>query len=78
MKMIQQLSESYDIPVLNAIRTDQVIGKAARLHRMVVDVDDKAKALEDYEAATSGMLELLGVTALAQPKPEQDENVASQ
>ena len=61
MKMIQQLSETYEIPVLNAIRTDQVIGKAARLHRMVADVDDKAKALEDYEAATTSILELLGV-----------------
>jgi len=78
MKMIEQLSQTYDIPVLNAIRTDQVIGKAARLHRMVVDVDDKAKALEDYEAATSSILELLGIQGPAQPEQEQGQGVAAQ
>jgi chromosome partitioning protein len=62
MRMIDQLSESYKIPVLNAIRTDQVIGKAARMHKMVADVDPKAKALEDYEAAAVSLLEMLGVT----------------
>ena len=62
MRMIDQLSETYKIPVLNAIRTDQVIGKAARMHKMVADVDPKAKALEDYEAAATTLLEMLGVT----------------
>jgi chromosome partitioning protein len=61
MKMIGQLSETYKIPVLNAIRTDQIIGKAARLHKMVVDVDPKAKAWEDYDMATGTLLEILGV-----------------
>ena len=61
MKMIGQLSETYKIPVLNAIRTDQIIGKAARLHKMVVDVDPKAKAWEDYDMATGTLLEMLGV-----------------
>ena len=37
MKMIEQLSETYKIPVLNAIRTDQIIGKAARAHRMITE-----------------------------------------
>ena len=59
MRMIGQLSETYNIPVLNAIRTDQVIGKAARMHKMVADVDPRAKALEDYEAAATSLLELL-------------------
>ena len=59
MKMIEQLSETYKIPVLNAIRTDQIIGKAARAHRMIADIDPKAKALDDYEAATTAMLEIL-------------------
>ena len=62
MRMIDQLSETYKIPVLNSIRTDQAIGKAARMHRMVVDVDPKAKALEDYEAAAATLLDMLGVT----------------
>jgi chromosome partitioning protein len=62
MRMIDQLSETYKIPVLNAIRTDQVIGKAARMHKMVADVDPKAKALEDYEVAATTLLGMLGVT----------------
>ena len=63
MRMIEQLSETYKIPVLNSIRTDQVIGKAARMHKMVADVDPKAKALEDYEAAAAVLLEMLGVNS---------------
>ena len=62
MRMIDQLSETYTIPVLNAVRTDQVIGKAARMHKMVADVDPKAKALEDYETAATTLLGMLGVT----------------
>ena len=61
MRMIDQLSETYKIPVLNSIRTDQAIGKAARMHKMVVDVDPKAKALEDYESAAATLLDMLGV-----------------
>jgi len=73
MKMIGQLSETYNIPVLNAIRTDQVIGKAARLHRMVADVDPKAKALEDYDGATTSLLNLLGMIGF---EAKHDETVA--
>jgi nitrogenase subunit NifH len=61
MKMIEQLSQTYRIPVLNAIRTDQIIGKAARAHKMIADLDPKAKALEDYEAATTSLLEMFDV-----------------
>jgi chromosome partitioning protein len=58
MKMIAQLSETYKIPILEAIRTDQIIGKAARAHKMIADLDPKAKALEDYDAATASLLEM--------------------
>jgi chromosome partitioning protein len=75
MKMIAQLSETYKIPVLNTIRTDQIIGKAARLHKMVADVDPKAKALEDYEAATSAIMEILGVTGF-NTEPQHGESIA--
>ena len=53
MKMIDQLSETYKIPILTAIRTDQIIGKAARAHKMIADLDPNAKALEDYETAVT-------------------------
>ncbi len=75
MKMIEQLSETYKIPVLNAIRTDQIIGKAARAHRMIADIDPKAKALEDYEAATTAILDILKPGA-ARIEPHHGQSVA--
>ena len=75
MKMITQLGETYKIPVLNSIRTDQIIGKAARLHQMVVDVDPKAKAWEDYDAATAAVLGILGVERL-DSEPQHGESIA--
>jgi chromosome partitioning protein len=75
MKMIEQLSETYKIPVLNAIRTDQIIGKAARAHRMIADIDPKAKALEDYEGATTAILEILKPDAVL-TEPQHGESVA--
>jgi len=71
MKMIHQLSETYKIPILTAIRTDQAIGKASRAHQMIADLDPKAKALEDYTAAAASLLELL---APGEFKAEQTQN----
>lgn len=75
MKMIDQLSETYKVPILNAIRTDQIIGKAARAHKMIADLDPKAKALEDYEAATVSLLELFRVEGLSL-EPQHGKSIA--
>ncbi len=75
MKMIDQLSETYKIPILNAIRTDQIIGKAARAHKLIADLDPKAKALEDYSAATVSLLEIFNVERL-RVEPQHDESIA--
>ena len=64
MKMMGQLSETYKIPILPAIRTDQVIGKATRAHKMVADLDPASKALEDYHAAASQLLEFFKVEGM--------------
>lgn len=61
MKMVEQLSTSFQLPVLASIRTDQSIGKAARAHSMLGDFDPKAKALEDYRLAATQILDLLQV-----------------
>lgn len=74
MKMIEQLSVTYKIPVLNSIRTDQMIGKAVRLHKMLADVDPKAKALEDYQASADSLLSMLGVPVV-QSNPEHGQSV---
>ena len=71
MKMIEQLSEAYSIPVLNSIRTDQAVGKAGRLHKMIADSEPTSKALEDYDTAAGAILELLS-TGKA-PKQEHAE-----
>lgn len=75
MKMIGQVSETYKIPILTAIRTDQIIGKAARAHKMVADLDPKAKALEDYDAATAALLEIFNVEGVAS-QPHHGESIA--
>jgi chromosome partitioning protein len=75
MKMIGQVSETYKIPILTAIRTDQIIGKAARAHKMVADLDPKAKALEDYDAATAALLEIFKVEGVAS-QPHHGESIA--
>lgn len=64
MKMMGQLSDTYKIPILSAIRTDQVIGKATRAHKMVADLDPKAKALEDYDAAAGQLLDFFSVEGM--------------
>ncbi len=75
MKMIDQLGETYKIPILNAIRTDQIIGKAARAHNMIVDLDPKAKALEDYDTATASLLEIFKAERLI-TEPQHGESIA--
>lgn len=73
MKMIAQLGEAYSIPVLEAIRTDQAVAKAGRVHKMIVDVEPTSKALEDYDAAAESILKVMGVKA---PKQEHAEAAA--
>jgi chromosome partitioning protein len=73
MKMIDQLSQTYKIPILNQIRTDQIIGKASRAHKMIADLDPNAKALEDYDAAAVSLLDLFKAEGL---KPQHGESVA--
>ena len=60
MKMVDQIGEVYSIPVLGTIRTDQSVGKAGRLHKMLADADPASKALEDYQTVTTALLEMLG------------------
>jgi chromosome partitioning protein len=75
MKMISQLSDTYKVPILNAIRTDQIIGKAARAHKMIVDLDPKAKALEDYDAAAVSLLKIFNLEGLA-TQPQHGDSIA--
>ena len=66
MKMIGQLGENYNIPVLQMIRTDTTVGKAARAHKMLQDYDPKCKSVEDYDQVAGALLGLFG-KEVAQP-----------
>jgi chromosome partitioning protein len=76
MKLVHQLGENYKIPVLDMIRTDTTVGKAARAHKMLVDYDRKAKALEDYNTAATAVLRLLGVTTHEGVEANHGESIA--
>lgn len=56
---LKQLSADTGVPVLPVIRTDAAVPKAARVKRFLADFDPNSKALADYDAATSLLLEYL-------------------
>jgi len=61
MKMINQVGQNYGIPVLEPIRTDQSVGKAGRVHKMIADIEPASKALEDYHGTALALLKLFGM-----------------
>ncbi len=60
MKMVQLISENYKVSVLPSIRTDSVVAKAIRQRQFIVDVDPKAKCLEDYRVVSQQLLKTYG------------------
>lgn len=61
MKMIELISQNYQVAVLPSIRTDSTVAKSIRLRQFIADVDPKAKCLEDYKAVAERLLTLYGV-----------------
>ena len=59
MSMVEQLSSTYHIPILQQIRTDTTVNKAMRAHSFLTDLDPHSKALEDYEQAAQQILDLM-------------------
>jgi len=68
MKLIEQVSSNYDVPILEPIRTDQAVTRAMRKKIFLHDEDPASKALEDYELAAGRTLEILGA-----PLPDLDK-----
>lgn len=79
MKMIRLVSDNYKVRTLPAIRTDAVVAKAIRQRQFIVDVDPKAKALEDYKVLSQEILEIYGVVARGESAdvPEQEATKAN-
>jgi cellulose biosynthesis protein BcsQ len=63
MKSLEDLSAKFNIPLLQAIRTDVTVSKCGRARQFLVDYDPKCKAMEDYELAGAQLLELLSEPA---------------
>jgi chromosome partitioning protein len=51
LNSLDELAQTYDIPVLPPIRTDTAVNQAAKARKFIVDFDPKAKAVEDYTEA---------------------------
>jgi chromosome partitioning protein len=56
---LEEMSRELHVPLLPMIRTDTAVVKAARSRMFLADFDPKSKALEDYEAATTALLQIL-------------------
>jgi chromosome partitioning protein len=56
---LEGMSKGMNIPLLNAIRTDQSVTKAARAGQFLIDYDPKCKAVEDYKRVADELLESL-------------------
>jgi chromosome partitioning protein len=57
---LEELSARTRIPLLPGIRTDTTVTKCSRAKRFLADYDPRAKALEDYQTALGGLMDLLG------------------
>jgi cellulose biosynthesis protein BcsQ len=56
LNTLESISERRSVPILEGIRTDQSVVKAARARQFLADYDPKSKALEDYEQLTDSIL----------------------
>jgi chromosome partitioning protein len=63
MRMINLISENYQVPVLHSIRTDSVVAKAIRTRQFIADVDAKSRCMEDYRTVSEQLLTMYGVPA---------------
>jgi chromosome partitioning protein len=58
LQSLEQYAQRFRIPILQSIRTDSAIPKAARARQFLADYDPKSKALEDYIAAAHQLVEI--------------------
>jgi chromosome partitioning protein len=58
---LEEMSEKYAVPLLPPIRTDGTVPRAERARMFLADYDPHCKAMQDYTAAASQLIELLDV-----------------
>jgi chromosome partitioning protein len=59
LQTLDTLSKYFSVPILPNIRVDISVVKAARQKQFLVDYDEKAKAVEDYNSMTEVLLPFL-------------------
>ena len=70
LKALEEMSETYQVPLLHAVRTDGTVPRAERSRQFLADFDPKCKALEDYTVAALQLLEILKIGQDAEQDPE--------
>lgn len=61
--LLGELSAHFHIPILPEIRTDASVGKATQSGQFLNEYDPNCKAMEDYAAACSKLMEILEYVA---------------
>ena len=59
LNSLEELSQTYTVPLLPPIRTDTAVNQAAKMRKFVADFDPKAKAVKDYTESTKRLLDHL-------------------
>jgi chromosome partitioning protein len=59
LNSLEELSQTYTVPLLPPIRTDTAVNQAAKMRKFVAEFDPKAKAVEDYTVATKQLMDHL-------------------
>ena len=59
LNSLEELSQTYTVPLLPPIRTDTAVNQAAKMRKFIADFDPKAKAVEDYTEATKQLMDHL-------------------
>lgn len=61
LSALEEMSQKYAVPLLPGIRTDGTVPRAERASMFLADYDSRCKAMQDYEAAATQLIELLNV-----------------
>ena len=57
-ELLEGLSNRFNVPILQEIRTDTAVAKATRQKQFLVDFDPKCKSVEDYNKAAEQLLDI--------------------
>jgi chromosome partitioning protein len=74
--LLEELAETYHVPILHEIRTDTAVGKATRGKQFLVDLDPNGKAMEDYIVACTELFPSVAAAGTERRSIKNDEAIA--